>query len=245
MREPSQLLRKTQQNEPHWNKTRRMAERLHKNGFFEEKGLIKKERFYQGRPVISRDTPINGGVYLGDGEREAIVIDDKKDEALERIFQELLERRQNAKQRFNQSFKQGILEEIWNLVNQVMPFDEARVTQIITSLPTPDSKIYLSAFIGGGICRHQALLIAYLLERLVGIGLLGGHVSIDRNYIPSMGGHAWARYTNSAGNVYILDSALNYIGLLDEVSEEKWFYERPEDVRPLLKLKAKLLRKFF
>lgn len=226
-----------------WNKTRYAEERIRRSGFFEERGIFKREKKFQGRLIIGRDRKINGGVYLGGSEREAIVVDDKKDPAIARIYQELINRRLDA-QRRGMGFKEGVLEEVWHLVNQVMPYNEYQVEDVVSRLPEPDSKIYLSAFIGGGVCRHQALLTAYLLERLANEGLVGGKVSIDRNFVPKLGGHAWVRYTNSAGEVFILDSAQPYKGRLDEMSDKeyRWFYERPEDTRPHLKPIIKIRR---
>lgn len=229
-----------------WRKTSLGIKRVKASGFYEEKGLFRKEKIYQGRPIIGRDKRINGGVYLGGGAREAIVVDDQKDQVLERVYQALIERRKKAVEA-GESFKQSLLSEVWHLVNQVMPYDAEHVEQIVGSLPEPDTKIYLSAFIKGGVCRHQALLTAYLLEKLGDEGLVGGEVSIDRNYVEDMGGHAWVRYTNSGGDVFILDSAQDYIGRLDEMTEDelRWFYERPEDSDPKKKFFAKLKKAMF
>lgn len=230
-----------QMQEASWNKTSLSVSRVEKTGFYEEKGLINKEKNFKGRPIIGRDKKINGGVYLGAGEREAIVVDDKKDQALENIYQELLRRRRNAQLK-GKHFKDGVLEEVWKLVGQVIPYDHQHVHDIQSRLPGPDSKIYLSAFIGGGVCRHQALLAGYLLERLSEEGWVGGKPSIDRNFVSGEGGHAWVRYTNSGGDIFILDSAQKYIGRLDNMNDEedRWFYERPEDVNPRLKLSLKI-----
>ncbi len=96
------------------------------------------------------------------------------------------------------------------------------------------------------IPRHDlaSLLTGYLLERLSKDGLVGGKVSVDRNYVQGLGGHAWVRYTNSGGEVFILDSAQGYIGRLDEMdeSQKRWFYERPEDSNPRRKLLKRILR---
>ncbi len=231
---------------PEWNRTRLVENRVKKTGFYEEKGVFRKEKFFQGRPIIGRDRKVDGGVYLGGSEREAVVADGKKDPAIEEVYQELKRRRMQAQTQRGVSFKEGLLEEVWRLVRQVMPYNEQKVQNIVESLPKPDTKIYLSAFIGGGVCRHQALLTAYLLERLSEEKLVGGKVSVDRNYVPGKGGHAWVRYENSVGDVFILDPAQNYIGRLDEMSEERdrWFYERPEDTNPGLRILSKLKRMF-
>lgn len=226
---------------PEWNNTRLVEERLERTGFYEGKGILRREKFFQGRFIISRDKPINGGVYLGGAEREAIVVDDQKDPYLNTVFEEVIRRRQLAQSQ-GKDFKDGLLETVWELVNEVMPYDVKRVIQIIKALLGPDKKIYLSSFIGGGICRHQALLTGYLLEKLAREGLIGGRVSIDRNFVPGKGGHAWVRYENSVGEVYILDSTLYYIGGLKDMSEGRWFYERPEDKSKLAKLRMNIGR---
>lgn len=226
-----------------WNKTITAEQRLKDSIFYEEKGLIRKENFFQGRPIIGRDRKINGGVYVGAGEREAIVVDDQKDLVLNKIYHELINRRRRAQAK-GIPFKQGILEEVWQLVNEVMPFDEEHALDVEKGLPEPDSKIYLSAYFGGGVCRHQALLTGYLLERLAQEGAVRGQASVDRNYVVGQGGHAWARYTNYDGDVFILDPAQDYIGRLDEIGEYRWFYERPEDSKPYVKLLLKLRKVF-
>lgn len=218
-----------------WTKTWLGENRVKESGFYEEResDLGRREGFFKDRLIIGRDTRINGGVYLGGSAREAIVVDDKKDASLDRIYQALLERRRKAEQEQGKAFKDGILEEVWDLVNQVMPFDKNNVEKVVATLTEPDAKIALSRFIGGGVCRHQALLTGYLLERLSNEGRVGGKVSVDRNYVPGKGGHAWVRYTNSIGAVYILDSAQKYIGALKDMdpTKERWFYERPEDLK--------------
>lgn len=226
-----------------WELTRIAEARVKSSSFYEERGLIRKEKLFAGRPIIGRDSVINGGVYVGGSEREAIVVDDTKDQALEKIYQELLRRRQQAEQQ-GAKFKVGVLTEVWKLVSDVMPYDKGRVDEIESTLPKPDTKMYLSSYIGGGVCRHQALLAGYLLERLSKEGKVGGRVSIDRNFVADRGGHAWARYENSGGETYIIDPAQGYLGRLEEINEDRWFYERPEDTSTLWKLRKKVKRLF-
>lgn len=230
-----------------WGKTRRLRERLKRsdNGFYEERGpFYNKVGTYQGRPIIGRDRPINEGVYLGESSREAIVVDDKKDSKLAAVYKELLVRLKNAYQRQGKDYKRDLLSEVWRLVKEVIPYDENKVRRIRQMLSEPDTKVYLSSFFEGGVCRHQALLAAYLLERLAKERIVGGKVSVDRNYVENTGGHAWTRYRNSAGKVFIVDPAQNYIGPLDQMSEQqhRWFYERPEDTNFVLKIAANFKR---
>jgi hypothetical protein len=76
---------------PEWNRTidRVEFEKRNNNPMYDEPtgesiiGVISssnpsKYGIYKGRHVIGRDERINGGVYLGSGSREEIVVDDTK-----------------------------------------------------------------------------------------------------------------------------------------------------------------------
>lgn len=228
-----------------WKKTKLAIDRVKSSIFYEEFGVIRKEKTFQGRPIIGRDKTINGGVYLGAGAREAIVVDDSKDQSLNRVYQALVRKIELRKSR-REPYKSHILIDTWKLVTRVMPFDSDHVNKIGQKLPEPDTKILLGNYMGGGVCRHQALLTGYLLERLSKEGYLRGRVSVDRNYVEGKGGHAWTRYENSIGDIYILDSAQKYIGKLNDMSDsqDRWFYEREEDKSSVKKLLAKVKRAF-
>lgn len=218
-----------------WDKTEIGVARVQNTPFYAES---KREKFFKGRPIIGRDKAINGGIYLGASAREAIVVDDQKDQQLNDAYDELIKLRKKA-QEHGETFKQGVLLDAYNLVKRLIPYDLNNTDRIVESLVEPDSKIGLSVFFGGGVCRHQALLLAYFLERLVKEGYLKGKVSIDRNFVDGKGGHAWVRYTNSVGKVFILDPSQNYVGSLDDIErdDQKWFYERPEEQSSSLRIK--------
>ncbi len=210
-----------------WDRTIKIGERLKTLPFYEEPSRESPTGKWQGRDIIGRDRPINRGVYLGGREREAIVVDDQKQQALNDVYQDFLSRRQ-AKEAQGIPFKQGVLDEAYNLTREVMPYSDTAVSELTRGLK-PDQKVALESFIGkGGVCRHQALLCAYLLERLAKEGKVAGHVSIDRNFVPGRGGHAWVRYTNSAGEVFIIDPAQQFIGKIEQTGKNAWFYERPK-----------------
>lgn len=218
-----------------WDRTILVQERLKNKSFFEEPSRESKYGKWQGRNIIGRDCPINGGVYLGGGEREAIVVDDKKQPELMAAYQELIKRRK-AKEQQGRTFKSGVLSEVFDLTRELLPYNNAIVTQITRELQ-PDQKIALSVFLEnkGGVCRHQALLAAYLLEKLKADGYVRGQVSVDRNYVPGRGGHAWVRYVNSAGEIFIIDPAQNFIGKIEEAGDDQWFYERESTFKDKIK----------
>ncbi len=226
------LLRKPHKS-VHWDKTRLAISNIKLEGFYEESDKDSKYGYFQERPIIARDTPIQGGVYVGGGDREAIVVDDtKKNSELERIYQNFLAGRKKIVEEGGH-FKQRILGDVLDTVQKELPFDKQKVEDIVRKHDAGDNqKILLDVFIRekAGVCRHEALLGAYMLERLAKEGYIRGKVSIDRNFVPGRGGHAWIRYRSEDGIVVIIDPAQDYIGKLDDVdTDNQWFYERPSD----------------
>lgn len=215
-----------------WDKTLIGVERLKEKNLYEEPDRESQNGYYLGRPIIGRDTPINGGIYVGGGEREAIVVDDSKgDSPLNDVYTELLSVRQRAVKR-GENFKGTLLSHVFDLVKDRLPYSPRKVNQVaIIRRLKPDDPVSLDTYIqmGGGVCRHQALLAAYLLERLKKEGIVRGSVSIDRNYVKGRGGHAWVRYVNSAGILFVIDPARELISEIRNVpSELQPFYERPK-----------------
>lgn len=213
-----------------WHKTIQMHSRLRGNPLYEEGGGPERTGIWGGRPIISRDSPINGGVYLGAGPHEALVIDDQKyPEELNRVYNGVISQmaRQDGKSVFQKVF--GVVGENLGgrqgqkLIDRV----EAEVDKL-TAKYGPDTKVPINDFIRKkiGYCRHRAVLGAYILERLVKEGHIRGSVSVDRNEVPGLGGHAWVRWTEPSGQVYILDSAIGYVGSLD-TAPAVWNYRRP------------------
>lgn len=224
------MVAKNFENSSEWKKTVYSVERAKESPFYEESDAEAPHGYFEGRRIIGRDMPINKGVYLGAGAREAIVVDDEKFGQLEIVYQRLIDRQTKKLKGTGQDFKTGILPMVFGLTLEILRYDLPAVDAEINKYP-PDHKIALDQFIskGFGICRHQALLAGYLIERLIRNGILQGKVSVDRNSIPSVGGHAWVRYTNSRDEVIILDPAQKYAGYLKDVPKDKWFYERPDD----------------
>ncbi|MGI8420316.1 MAG: hypothetical protein ACR2LN_06795 [Candidatus Levyibacteriota bacterium] len=227
--------------EPQWKNTETMRSRIADSKFFEEKTPEARYGLWQGRRIIGRDSPINGGVYLGGSAREAIVVDDIKQPEIGDTYRQLL----GTIGRRGEDYKKMVLRDVYDLTRHAIPYDSQVVEQVVAKLipgPEPDQKIGLSSFIiaKGGECRHQALLAGYLLEKLKSDNYLQGTPSVDRNFVPGKGGHAWVRYVNSAGNIVIIDPAQDFIGGIEDVGKDQWYYERPgEKPRPPLVTKAK------
>ena len=62
-----------------WDKTKELRRRLNLRDLERE--------LYQGRHIIHRGSSIDGGVYLGQNQREAIVVDFKKDPKLRGLYE--------------------------------------------------------------------------------------------------------------------------------------------------------------
>jgi hypothetical protein len=182
---------------------------------------------FYGRHVIGRDTPINEGVYPGDYPREVIVVDFDKDPYLQDLYQKVIEAATEPDGTFN---KGKVLSAVFTIVKDSMRPDANGVERVVQEYgASNDGLILLGVFINNkvGVCIHYALACAVILERLRKEGYVRGKPSVDRNKT-DLGKHAWCRYTNSAGEVFILDPALGYIGPLDGPNAP-WDYKRPED----------------
>lgn len=202
------------------------------------------ERFglaFEGRRIISRDARIDGGVYTGTYGGEALVVDTEKyPEAYDRL-EDLIEQKVENYTEHGVGRNSALLRATYDAVLEAMPYSQKAVDEVNDKfgIGSANRKVGLDQYIdaGAGVCRHQALAVGAMLERYIERGELRGQVSIDRserwspNDDPS--GHAWIRYTNSAGEVHIIDVAQKRIGSLKELTsqcrEGEWNYMRPED----------------
>lgn len=213
---------------PQWNNTIRGLHRVQSAHPEAQRGL------FAGRRIIGRDTPINGGVYIGGGAREAIVVDDKQyPKELQQSYKQL---------RTNMERGNGSGKTIFDYVYEVSKANlggslrsedvEKQVDEAVVHIMRvrgADAQVPLNFFIqkGIGICRQRALLAGYLIERLIREGRLKGRVSVDRNTIPGQGGHAWARYESPDRKIIVvIDPSIGYVGPINKAPGD-WSYERP------------------
>lgn len=205
---------------------------------------------YLGRPVIgSRMSNIIGGIYLGAHAREAIVVDDagesEGDKNLLNFYQkEFLPKLQKDLHLYC-DITQGANANVWvilaciyHAVSKAIPYSSKKTEELLAKhFPAgyKDEKIHISGFIKNktGICRHQALLVGYLIEKLLIETFphirLDGYFSIERNKFID-GAHAWTRFTDAKGEVWIIDVAQKQLGRLKDLKNQAgWIYERRED----------------
>lgn len=190
---------------------------------------VLEDETYLDRPIIGRDSPINGGIYLGGNTREAIVVDYQNSSQLRLAYRQAKEMATDN----SGKVKRGkVLQAVYDLTKDKIEFSGDEVDLIIKNNSVgKDGKISLGIFLqeGYGVCRHMALLSALLLEKFVDEGHIRGKPSVDRNSC-FHSAHAWCRYTNYSGTVYIIDPAKNFLGTLQNSKEKMvWEYFRDND----------------
>lgn len=199
------------------------------------------------RPPIGHDTPIEGGAYDGLYGGESIIVDrEVYPDGFWSVMDKVIKEVGLPNGRIDKGL---VLDSIYDNVTQAMHYDSDAVKKILESHGGKDgTKIPLDEYIqkGVGVCRHQALFVGQLLEYFCSRGLLAGKVSVERSAMKSKtsgkyDGHAWIRYTNGAGMVYIIDVAQQKIGLLEEFmkmrmdgNEDIWEYGRESDYDKLI-----------
>jgi hypothetical protein len=219
---------------PESGRTRVAEYRLNRHPDYEPPKVGEVHGTFKGRPIIGHDTRINGGVYLGGGAREAIVVDDNAGGStyLKRasgILQASIMASASAAHR--RRFKapvDTVLRATYDYTRQILPFDAEKAEQVRRQYPD-DKKVSILKFIeiGGGVCRHQALLAGYFMETMIDQQIVDGQVHIERNTMSS-GPHAWVRYTAESGASYVIDPSQNFVGSEEASKSAPWPYVIPE-----------------
>jgi hypothetical protein len=190
------------------------------------------------RHLIGREESVLGGIYAGSYGGEAIVVDYDRDPLFyDSIADQVVARATRADGSIDKS---ELLDGVYEVVSELLPYSKEAVDNVNEKYNIKDyQKISLSVYVDekAGVCRHQALLVATVLEILKNRGVTRGAASIERSIQwPEEGdpeGHAWVRYTNGSGEVFIIDVAQNYIGTLEESQSREmgWNYLRPEEAK--------------
>lgn len=201
---------------------------------FGEKDKTAPYGYYINHPIIGRDSSsVDGGVYLGGSAREAIVVDGKS-EAVKKVYGELEQELRTIFQNNETLLPQTILLRVMQKVQNIMPYDVPKTEQI-SSEHYGDGLVGLSTFIKekAGVCRHQGLLAAYIIERLIDNEFLAGRVGVERNTVKDMGGtHAWAVFKPSPEKeeLIVVDPAQSFVGTKAQAEREnRWPYRLSTD----------------
>ena len=210
--------------EAEWGKSRIMEERLRmEDRLFEHGGVP-----YYGWPIIHRDSSIDGHVCMGEGNREAIVVNSNSP-----IIRGLYERALQQASVDGTVMRNKVLRAVYDTVEEALPIqNNDAVEKLINKYGAwKDVPIGLDVFIeeGVGVCRQDALACGVLLEMAKKDGHIRGTPRINRNSTWK-GGHAWCRYDSYSGVAMILDVAQGYFGRLEHADPSiNWPYKRPDD----------------
>lgn len=197
-----------------------------------------KKRILTGnRHTIGRDTSVLNGVYTGNYGGEAIVVDyDREKSYYDALADTVLERAVKSDGSIDKSL---VMDAVFDVVSELMAYSQDGVQAVNDVHDIKDHrKVSLALYVeaGVGVCRHQALMVTTLFEILKNRGIIRGTASIDRNIQWPEGGdpagHAWVRYTNGSGEVFIIDVAQKFIGTLEESKTQTrgWNYLRPGEI---------------
>ncbi len=207
---------------------------------YTQKFQVQHGETYLGRQIIRRDMDVRGGVFYGKFREssEAIVVDtDEYPDIYWDYFKDACDRARDDES--GEVIRSNVLGAVFDTVQANMRYSTKGVSNIRRAFGREDGhEIDLGVFmeVGVGVCRHQALACAALLEDFKEAGYLRGQVSLERSHRwdpdndKDRGGHAWVRYTTYNGNPYILDVAQNYFGSVEDSTEEaRWNYLRHEE----------------
>lgn len=181
--------------------------------------------YHLNHAIIGRASKsVKDGVYLGGSRREAILVDDKS-RVLNQVYKDLY----SELNRGVTLMTRTVLTTVMRKVQEVMPYSGDK-TKKISQPYSNDQLIGLSEYVDkrAGVCRHQALLAALLLENLISDGFLKGRTWVERNTIVDEDGggtHAWAMYESPDGIKFVVDAAQHFVGTKEQAREKgKWDY---------------------
>lgn len=181
---------------------------------------------HRNHPIIGRRSrSVRNGVY-GTRSSEFVLVDDKS-QLLERVVEDFMATlpAHDDAATLNTEL---LLKKASFRVGNILRYD-LEATERLSS-PHYDKKglIDLSEYVeaGVGVCRHQALLAAHLIEEMIDRGYLAGQVGVERNYdVEANGAHAWAVFKSDMSGDVIIDPANNYVGTRERARrEERWRY---------------------
>lgn len=216
-------------------RTHLVEDRMQQHPNFGEKDDTAPYGYYLNHPILGRaSTSVEGGVYMGGSAREAIVVDGKS-VAMRQVYEGVESDLRQSFARNETLPLRGILLKVMNRVQEVMPYD-GRKTEDISRQHHGDKLVGLSTYLKerAGVCRHQALMSAYILENLIKDGHMLGAVGVERNTVEDLGGtHAWAVYktrNNGRDEVIVVDPAQSFVGTKDQAQREgRWEYRLASD----------------
>ena len=186
---------------------------------------------YRNHPIIGRRSrTVRNGVY-GTRSSEFILVDDKST-LMKNIVDDFMATLPSHEEAATLN-AEIILKKISFRVANILRYDLNETERI--SSPHYDHKglIDLSEYVeaGVGVCRHQSLLAAHLIEEVIDKGYLAGQVGVERNYDrEANGAHAWAVFKSETSGDMIVDPANHFVGSRRKAQDEgRWRYVVADD----------------
>ncbi|MFH1508212.1 MAG: hypothetical protein ABIG46_07310, partial [Candidatus Omnitrophota bacterium] len=157
---------------------------------------------------------INGGTSNGrSGNREIIVVNFERDRALQEFYRDIKSRFEDRIRTDGLSGedKGRLVKGIYDAVIEQIKYDDVAIERLAQEYKGKEVLIGNAAIIPGkGVCRHQGIISAAILERFIQERLLKGQVYYVRG--PE---HGWAVYRTSTGEFYVMDVAQEYFGPME------------------------------
>lgn len=216
-------------------RTRAVEDRIQQHPNYGEKDDTAPYGYYLNHPILGRaSTSVEDGVYMGGSAREAILVDGKS-VAMRRVYEGVESELRRSFTRDETLHIGIILSKVMTSVQDVMPYDGPK-TANISGQHYGDKLVGLSTYLEerAGVCRHQALMAAYILENLINDGHMAGVVGVERNTVEDLGGtHAWAVYKsrhNGKDEIIVVDPAQSFVGTKDQALRDgRWEYRLASD----------------
>lgn len=182
--------------------------------------------YYKNHPIIGRESPtVRNGVY-GTSASECVVVDDKSD-IVRRVTAGFI-RNLKGDSPATLSYM-SVAKMVEGYTSTVMRYDLDGVNSLSAPYYGNNGLIGMSEYInkGIGVCRHQALLAAHLIEEAVDQKMIKGEARVERNHdLEIKGAHAWAVYRPMRGTEIIVDPAQHFVGTRAQAKERGlWKYD--------------------
>lgn len=206
--------------------TRQAVDELQYERNYGEKDAEAPHGRHRNHPIIGRRSPtVRNGVY-GTRSSEFILVDDKSQLLKKTVadFMSTLPSHEEAAT-LNVEF---LLKKVSFRVANILHYDLDETERISSPHYGNKGLIDLSEYVeaGVGVCRHQALLAAHLIEEVIDRGYLAGQAGVERNYdTEANGAHAWAVFKSDTIDDVIIDPANHFVGSRKKAQQEgRWRY---------------------
>lgn len=214
--------------------THRVVEKLAGEHHYGDKDTFAPYGYYKNHPIIGRNsvTVKNGVYFTRNPDSEAVVVDNKSS-ALQQLTDLLTYDMQRQINDDPTVHAVSLYKEVLKRTKQALSYDLQKSDNLSAPYYNGNQLISLSEYVqaGVGVCRHQCLLAALLLETLVEQDFIRGTVAVERNRNSSgSAAHAWAVLKQHDGTTIVIDPTNDYVGTKERAKVlGMWQYSLPTD----------------